>query len=983
MTTQTMWQTKVLCWVRQDMAAFQTLRGRIEKAMRDCPDKPTMDKTLERAIQWAQAADRVPVPQSISLSAESRPEIVHPLTGEAIPFDRILCPSANVLQTTPEAASDAASATSLSEPPPARPDSQKDKPTLESLIVETSTEIDWENTFLRIWRFAPDVLQKGFGSLWRQYPTDMRSPDHTVWESLTLTSAMAGAMAADPNGLPALLLMSFGPVQGFIAQARSVSDLWAGSHFISRIAWEAAQIICNRYGPDAMLFPNLHGVPHADFWLYRKLGQDWPKSHTVSWMEETTDANPLFIATLPNRFVAIVPAQDAKTVVEKIETHLHDWVTIQAKNAFLEILGAAGKSSLGKAAEQMEAQLKDFPEIHWAIVPWRLATKDGTTLNDDSLQSLISFLGETSHPGEEVFREPISIHEEQFYCPNPGIAYPHLFEALERLTAAAKSCRTFSGNRSEGYRCTLCGEWEWLTPDRGDPTKPSGIFAPIGQRGEESPWPKAAQRAPSLVREKEFLCARCTLKRVWPRLVVQEAVMSIPKLDDVHRYIVSTHAMAVSTSIRHHLHRESEEAAGQPDEVMQQLQRKAVSLCALQQRISSSPELKGSALPASLYRKLKVANRNPQDVEFYRKLPSLLDTLETDQDRDAVVAYLVDLLGVKPETYYALILMDGDRMGAWLAGEMHAGALETRFHSTLRQSLAGIAALDAYRSARRPVSPGYHQAVSTALNSFALYLARTVVEEMFMGKLIFAGGEDILAMVAVHDLPAVMTTLRCAFSGVLPAGVDQQTFWSALNTEADRLELSSGFVIRREGDRKDILRLMGKYATASMGAVIAHHQAPLGRVIGALYAAESQAKNDGGRDAFCITVMKRSGGTHHFIGKWGLDTPWSESDMGLLFDLRKSFARDISRRTAYILEDILPKLPASPGALSGVLRYQFSRQSKGPDAEIGDLPERLEAAARKRDGTDTTGRAGHEWLHTLILTAEFLAREGRWIETEG
>ena len=86
-------------------------------------------------------------------------------------------------------------------------------------------------------------------------PADTRVPDHTIWNHLDLTSAFASAFALDPEKNPALLAMSFGPVQDFIAQARTTSDLWAGSHLLSRLAWEGLKVICEQLGPDAVIFP--------------------------------------------------------------------------------------------------------------------------------------------------------------------------------------------------------------------------------------------------------------------------------------------------------------------------------------------------------------------------------------------------------------------------------------------------------------------------------------------------------------------------------------------------------------------------------------------------------------------------------------------------------------------------------------------------------------------------------------------------------
>ncbi len=96
-------------------------------------------------------------------------------------------------------------------------------------------------TFLAFWRFGPEAGQwaSDLGALWQMLPADTRIPDHSIWAHLDTVSALHTALADGDQ--PALLAMSFGPVQGFIAQARSTSDLWAGSHLLSSIVWEALQ----------------------------------------------------------------------------------------------------------------------------------------------------------------------------------------------------------------------------------------------------------------------------------------------------------------------------------------------------------------------------------------------------------------------------------------------------------------------------------------------------------------------------------------------------------------------------------------------------------------------------------------------------------------------------------------------------------------------------------------------------------------------
>lgn len=142
------------------------------------------------------------------------------------------------------------------------------------LIVyeEDKTTVDARRTALAFWRFGPDKPAPDVGALWGLLPADTRVPDHTIWSHLDLSSALSSAFHADPNGHPALLSVSFGPVQDFIAQARTTSDLWAGSHLLSRIAWEGLKVVCEECGPDCVLFPQLRGIPLVDLWLRDEVG---------------------------------------------------------------------------------------------------------------------------------------------------------------------------------------------------------------------------------------------------------------------------------------------------------------------------------------------------------------------------------------------------------------------------------------------------------------------------------------------------------------------------------------------------------------------------------------------------------------------------------------------------------------------------------------------------------------------------------------
>ncbi len=121
--------------------------------------------------------------------------------------------------------------------------------------------VDYRLTLLSFWRFGPEpaLAAPDIGDLWRLLPADTRVPDHSIWAHLDIVSALTGALSKTDSGKsePALLAMSFGSVQGFIAQARSTSDLWAGSHLLATLVWEGIRVIAEELGPDAVLFPSL------------------------------------------------------------------------------------------------------------------------------------------------------------------------------------------------------------------------------------------------------------------------------------------------------------------------------------------------------------------------------------------------------------------------------------------------------------------------------------------------------------------------------------------------------------------------------------------------------------------------------------------------------------------------------------------------------------------------------------------------------
>jgi CRISPR-associated protein Cmr2 len=274
--------------------------------------------------------------------------------------------------------------------------------------------------------------------------------------------------------------------------------------------------------------------------------------------------------------------------------------------------------------------------------------------------------------------------------------------------------------------------------------------------------------------------------------------------------------------------------------------------------------------------------------------------------------------------------------------------------------------LNQYGKEPRAMSPNRHLAISAALNDFALYAVPEVIESKHAGRLIYAGGDDVLAMLPVADLIPAMQRLRQAYSGHDPSSADLD--WRQARGDR-RLVLKGGFGLVQ----KRLLRLMGDKATASCGAVIAHHQAPLAAVLRELRVAEQRAKSDGGRDAWSLALIKRSGGTVHLTAKWGepLDA------LGALCD----FLADpkVSRRAVYnILEWIEDLPPGHESLLGALLAYQLERQAESDSArsQAPPLAKRLTKVAFDAN-LRPSGAEPVDWLKDFLIGAEFLAREVR------
>jgi len=191
---------------------------------------------------------------------------------------------------------------------------------------------------------------------------------------------------------------------------------------------------------------------------------------------------------------------------------------------------------------------------------------------------------------------------------------------------------------------------------------------------------------------------------------------------------------------------------------------------------------------------------------------------------------------ITPSHYYGILMMDGDNIGKWLSGEKMPKIRELLHHKViyeLEKEEKNYSELKTILNYKHPMTPSFHSAFSRKLSTFGIEKVPEKIRKD--GKLIYCGGDDLLAFTGIDTL------------------------------------LSISFKIQEE-----FKNWMGEDFSMSAGIVIAHYKLPLKIVLEEVRDAEKKAKNLFGRNAFCIKILTHSGEWRFTGGKWNVmkDFEW-------------------------------------------------------------------------------------------------------------
>ncbi|GEM_PF-304753 len=739
-----------------------------------------------------------------------------------------------------------------------------------------------EVQFLSLWRWLPQKLAElhpGYSLL----PADTRVPDHTIWQHMDTVAALAPALEHGQERA-AFLSFSVGPVQSFIASARSLRDLWTGSMILSYLTFQAMTPVLEQYGPTAIIYPVLRGNPLLDvLWLKPQPGFPW----LLGQGEESKQREELarrLIPCLPNRFVAVVSRgpRDGPDQAEQLAQSVRE----KAEQAWFEL-----SNRVHNALEPVFSKIDRGWDQHWlhaienqfdfrtVVLPWHRDVpgkehEDPQAKGNPDRMLTRWLFGDDGHLPEalKLIREFAREICPRFSHHEIG-RWQLRMELLGRVGAADKLLRKVpQAPAPNGQwvppKCSMTGQTEAMGPTRLQD------FAKFWQQAEQT-----AIRGVR-IRRGERLGSVALVKRfAGPVFFVEKFQLEDRRL----LRMADTATVAARCWLERAKQKDSETGFDfEKKETWADGSEKELAWSGHWLHWHDREEAEEEEKPPELLRK---------------KLKKLVHP---------------DCLG-QPPIYYAVLLMDGDRLGQWLQGKQ-SPPLRHSYHPKLiehfkenkyaangqQKELLQHPALDQ----RRPVTPAFHMAISEALANFSLHFVPQIVQE-YQGQLVYAGGDDVLALLPLE------TVLACAE------------------------ELQQTYRKPWEKDSRGMWRmLMGSRATMSAAVVVAHYKDDLRSVLQAARDAEKAAKNQG-RDVLQLVIRRRSGEHSGALCPWEfvehLDQ-WRKLFSPRLFFPASNTAGEqtpASDRWVYQLHRVLKAARELPlEAQQALLRRQLGRAEK-------------------------------------------------------
>ena len=764
-------------------------------------------------------------------------------------------------------------------------------------------------------------------------PAESRLPDGSLWSHATMTSAFAGSLAgyhkdaaAYPKkhqrfiaSHPYVATFSFTPVQELIKASRKMRDFWAGSwllHYLSaKVCWDIAW----KYGPDTLLYPCLYEQPLIDLWLLREYS-DFEK-----WIDSPEDDCRLLTAGFPNVLVMILPDNGAAEIKESVKNPVEAAMQ-QAEQSLTDEWRRLGNLVLEYLQDQTErwmpnlnpntweGWLKSQWQTYWVALPIGDRKKvlhhspRKKTEYEEWLQHQNDFARPKAHlflESEKDFLKAIyesalkedwqersssqTLYRAKQPNLNVGSWWASIFDQTRLSLNAVKNVRTWKLPTAFGPRSTVSGigpvvhqiydsakpDWatERQTADDWSEDNHRGLFDGIEELNATEVLKRGLHRilpqilfpnssknlSPTQIKTKKFEWYYPDLSSGvagWLRQMEREGNLEvIANYQRICNEICNTNNFPWANQ-------NQDSAANQPW---------GIPWVATHHQDWLNPRLLNAGW---LIEDFTAPNPNPNQL-FTTAQKREETQKELRRLREFIAKYFRS--GNNPTDWYVVAAGDGDGMGQWLRGE-HLEAYSRYIPDGLKSKIAKLPnslqkPFEAFLQEKKRMGPATHSALSRALLDFSNKLVPYLTEERYAGRLIYGGGDDVLAYTNLWEWDKWLWDIRQCFRG-------QKDPRDEFTAEGDYWRWHNEKRPQSLPERP--LFTMGRAATISFGLVIAHHSVPLAITLEHLWDAEKegakkhQSPEGKHKDAAQIRVLYGNGNILKATAKFDVFHLWQQ-----------------------------------------------------------------------------------------------------------
>ncbi|MFM5896877.1 MAG: type III-B CRISPR-associated protein Cas10/Cmr2 [Dolichospermum sp.] len=703
-----------------------------------------------------------------------------------------------------------------------------------------------KHLFWWLWRCLPqatcDLFDKDNSLM--LMPAETRLPDASIWSHLSMTSALAGALAGydltaaqiqrwrgnDELSHPYLAVFSFSPVQELIKSSRKMRDFWAGSwllHYLSaKVCWKLA----NQYGPDTLLYPSLYQQPLIDYWLLQEI-EKLKKEEKIDfdfskWVKPPLPES-LLTAGFPNVISLILPKDKVQAAMQTAQqTLLEEWLKI-GDLVLKELQNERHwMRQLKPDHNSWQGWLKSQWQVYWTALPIGKEGEDFKCSADESQHLEFQQWSDKQNEAYNLKSEEIQLfkkkelellreaykqrweRQKRGFSANIGSWWGYIFDATRNSLAAVKNARNWELPTAFGPRSTISGIGPVVSPGNQDQDKKDWIT----EGDTKKLWGK---HDAGFFDGTEQLNATEVVKRglhkILPKLLgITEENITYPDLTSgVAGYL------KVNQSNPEHK-RNFEKACQAIVDKYPDLE-------------NTLAEIRGKWGIPWIDKKQNPKKYHPRLLNAGWILEDLPNSTELKEEYRREINNIISEYypNNNPSDWYVLAAGDGDSMSEWLKGTKMKNYGDY-IPSTLSVKLENF---PEFLEIQKRMGPSTHSALSRALLDFSNQLVPYLTQSRYAGRLIYGGGDDVLAYTNLWEWDKWLWDIRQCFKGAKDPRDEFSNdgdYWK-FKGKSDQLV-----------DRP--LFTMGSEATISFGIVIAHHSVPLAIALESLWDAEDAAK---------------------------------------------------------------------------------------------------------------------------------------------